>query len=312
VLPSEGRKLEAGYSQIPFCALALVEEAFDQVRAAGVTGEITAVTLDPNGAYLDGAPGRVTATQPRRGELVAPGADVTVYVNPGMAVELSERDLKVIRLLEEEYAREVAEREQIFSDSPTPHRNRQPSPPVAQRLTMGLLERLDRRLTDGGARLTARWRPGLIDAQIDELLLPVGINPPEEARLWWRWHNGQQIASDGTVDTLAGRQIMPLNDSVEWYERFRGINYGAFGVDGLIPVLMQQPMIYIDCSRGFDDPVPVFTIGHGEEPELVLGSLGDLVAGMLDLIESNVWQIGPDGHVRRDHRQEKPAHLRFL
>jgi hypothetical protein len=79
MLPSDRRKLQAGHCQVPLCALAVVEEALDRLRAAGFTGETTVVTLDPNRAYLDGAPGRVTATQPRTGELVAPGAGVTVY-----------------------------------------------------------------------------------------------------------------------------------------------------------------------------------------------------------------------------------------
>jgi hypothetical protein len=144
---------------------------------------------------------------------------------------------------------------------------------------------------------------GLSDAEIDELLLPVGINLPEEARVWWRWHNGQQVASDGTVHTLAGREILSRERAVQWHERFRVIDYGAFGVDGLIPLLMEQPVIHIDCSRNFADPVPVYTIGHGEGSELVLGSLGDLVAAILDLLDE-AWQIGADGHVRRNQQQE--------
>ena len=33
--------------------------------------------------------------------------------------------------------------------------------------------------------------PGLTDQQIDTLTAPYGIDLPEEARVWWRWHNGR-------------------------------------------------------------------------------------------------------------------------
>lgn len=312
MLPSDRRKIDAGYVQVPFCAFALTDEAVDRLRLAGVTGEIEVVTLEPKRAWLGGAAGRVTMTRPSEGELVAPGAPVSVYVNPGQPSDLSERDLKLIEEIKQNRRRRVDEREQIFVDSPAPRRNSQHAPQANLRLTTNLLERLNRRLTDAGAILAARWRPGLSDEQIDDWLLPVGINLPEEARIWWRWHNGQEVTPEGKVHTLAGRQFMAVEAAVDWYEKFRGINHGAYGLDGLIPVLIEQPTIWVDCSRGFDDPVPVYTIGHGEEPVLVLGSLGDLVAGMLELLESGAWLVAADGYVRRNHDQDQPTRLRFL
>jgi hypothetical protein len=97
---------------------------------------------------------------------------------------------------------------------------------------------------------------------------------------------------------------------VEWYENFRGLDAG-FGVDGLLLALMRQPMIYFDCSRGFDDPVPVYTIGHGEEPRLMLASIGDLVVAINDLLDCSAWFVDPEGHIRSDW-EKAPEHLSFL
>ncbi|HJS93669.1 MAG TPA: PASTA domain-containing protein [Solirubrobacteraceae bacterium] len=309
MLSTDLRKLREGWVEIPFCALAEPEEAVARVRTAGVTNDIEVVPAPR--PYLDGAPGRVTGTQPRDGELVAPGEKVTIWVNPGQVAPLSDRDLRVIELLQQQADQQRAEREQIFIDSPSPRRNPDPPPSVRALLTADMLAQLDDRLRDAGALLPNRWRPGLSDARIDALLLPAGIDLPEEARLWWRWQNGQEITPDGRVHTLGGRQVPPLEYVVEWYENFRGIHHAAFGVDGLLLALMEQPVVYFDCSRGSDEPVPVYTIGHGDLPRLVLASIGDLVLAIHELLDCEAWFVDSEGIVRSDW-EKKPEHLGFL
>jgi len=216
MLSSDVRKLRRGCVQIPLCAMLAPDEALRSLRERGVAGEIEVIVLSAERAYLSGAPGRVTNTEPIAGAFLAPGETVTVWVNPGEAGVLTEREERVAEWLLAQEARRVAAREQIFTDSPRPRPNHDEVPRVRRRLSPDMLEAFDERLRRAGARLADRWRPGLSDAQIDELLLPAGIDLPEEARVWWRWHDGQQVAADGTVLTLGGRQFPSLESSVEW------------------------------------------------------------------------------------------------
>jgi hypothetical protein len=159
--------------------------------------------------------------------------------------------------------------------------------------------------------LADRWRPGLSDAQIDELLLPAGIDLPEEARVWWRWHDGQQVAADGTVLTLGGRQFPSLEYSVEWYENFRGLFCEAEGVDGLLLALLEQPVLHFDCSRGRNQPVPVYAVPHGAPAEVVCGSIGDLVLAIEELFDCEALSVNAEGDVVYDW-EIAPAHLHFV
>lgn len=299
VLSSDRRKLEAGYVEIPFCALALVEEAVERLRRAGATGEIEVVTLEPERAWLGGAAGRVTGTHPVGGELLAPGAQVIVYVNPGQPSDLSDRDLGVVELLRQDRHRRVAEREQIFYDSPTPRPNLAQRLPATSTLGSDLLSRLDARLRDGGALMAEAFAPGLTDEQIDELLLPAGITLPEEARVWCRWHNGIRKDASPNAHSFAWRELLSLEYAVEWYEMFRGMNFEAWGVDGLLCPLGEKPRIYFDCSGPTDEPVPIYAQNdETEAPGMVLGSIGDLVLAMLEYFELGIWTIDTDGAIR--------------
>ena len=53
-----------------------------------------------------------------------------------------------------------------------------------------LLQELESQWRREGAPVAGLLAPGLSDAQIDELVEPLGIVLPEELRVWWRWHNG--------------------------------------------------------------------------------------------------------------------------
>lgn len=77
-------------------------------------------------------------------------------------------------------------------------------------------------LGDFEAQLRARrigiveaWAPGLTDAQIDKIIGPADLQLPEEARVWWRWHNGTRHGQ--AADRLAilpGRDLVGLQEAV--------------------------------------------------------------------------------------------------
>jgi hypothetical protein len=312
MLSSDLRKLRRGYSQIPVCATLPVDEAIRQLRGAGVTGSIDVIVLSAERAHLYEAPGRVTNTQPISGEFLAPGEPVTVWVNPGEAGSaLTEHEQRFAERARARAAERVAAREQIFIDSPRPRPNRDEVPSPRRILSIDMLEAFNDRLRGAGARMAERWRPGLTDTQIDELLLPAGIDLPEEARVWWRFYDGQQVADDGTVLTLGGRQFPSLEYAVEWYEQFRGMFYETDGVDGLLLALLEQPVLHFDCSRGRDQPVPVYAIPHAAPAHVVCGSIGDLVLAIEELFDCGALAVNADGRVVYDW-EIVPDHLRFV
>jgi hypothetical protein len=301
VLSSQGRKLRQGYAQIPLCYGERVEACIELLRAAGVTGRIEIVRLSPDRSFYGGVAGRVTTTTPPAGELLAPGKPIAVYVNAGTAAELSREDLSRIARVKERYEQEVRAREQIFRDSPRPRPNRADRPPSRATLTIGLLERLDARIREGGALLADAWAPGLTDDQIDELLRPAGIDLPEEARVWWRWHNGTRDDAPANARAFAWRWPVSLQDAVESYEHCRALTLGLYDIDGLLCPLGEKPRIYFDCTGARDEPVPVYSQPDDTEPPLpVLGSIGDLVLVCLEYLDRGVWTIDPDGAIRGD------------
>ncbi len=80
-------------------------------------------------------------------------------------------------------------------------------------LTLGLLERLDRTLRDLGAAIVDHWQPGLSRDQIDTMTEPHGFRLPDEAALWWGWHNGS-----GTAELTPTRRAASLEAAMAGFE----------------------------------------------------------------------------------------------
>jgi beta-lactam-binding protein with PASTA domain len=89
MLSSDRRKLRDGWVEVPFCSGELAEDAAALLRCAGVLGQIDVVHLSTQTASISAPAGRVTGTQPRRDEVVEPGATIKVFVNPGQPGEVS-------------------------------------------------------------------------------------------------------------------------------------------------------------------------------------------------------------------------------
>ena len=78
-----------------------------------------------------------------------------------------------------------------------------------------LLGQLEGRWRKLGAFVARASRPGLTDDQIDALTLGAGLSLPEEARRWWRWHDGADPQVPGVAAELGpGRAFLPLADAV--------------------------------------------------------------------------------------------------
>jgi hypothetical protein len=76
-------------------------------------------------------------------------------------------------------------------------------------LSPELLETFECALGNVEAPILRRLRPGLSDDEIDALTDGLGLTVSDEARLWWRWHDG--IAEPSGLDGSFGSDWFPLS-----------------------------------------------------------------------------------------------------
>lgn len=158
-----------------------------------------------------------------------------------------------------------------------------------------LLDRFDASLNSLGAPIVGAWAPGLGDEEIDALLLPLGIDLPAEARVWWGWHNGTREDAPILTRYLGDRCPLGLEDAADFYASDRGAQEQLFGFSGLLSPITDKPSIYFGCDDAHDGQVPIYVQNDVETPTIVLPSIRDLVLAWLALIENGAWSIRPDG-----------------
>ena len=163
------------------------------------------------------------------------------------------------------------------------------------RLDLELLARFDAALWALGAPIVNAWAPGLSDEEIDALLLPLGIDLPEEARVWWRWHNGTREDASIIARHLWWRVPLSLRDAAEDHATGGQLIKEVWGVEKLLCPAVDKPMIYFCCAGLREEPVPIYTQNDIETPSEVLPSIGELVLAWLELIDQGVWTIASDG-----------------
>ncbi len=158
-----------------------------------------------------------------------------------------------------------------------------------------MLERFDGQLRALGAPIVDAWAPGLGDEEIDAILLPLHIDLPEEARVWWRWHNGTREDTSTSARHLWHRWPCSLQAAAEDYASGREAMKHLWGLEQLLCPAVEKVMIYFHCAGPHDEPAPIYTQNDIEAPREVLPSIGDLVLAWLELIDQGVWTVAPDG-----------------
>jgi hypothetical protein len=157
-------------------------------------------------------------------------------------------------------------------------------------LDTDLLERFEDSLRSVGAAITETWAPGLTDEEIDRAVRKAGLRLPEEARRWWRWHNGTVPGTrPPRWDLLPSRPLLDLDTVVD--QLLDDIDPSSH----LLQPLPDQPWIFFDCRVEPDQPVPIVVSGHGQDDRVVLPSIGELVTIWVDLIETGAFATNPDG-----------------
>ena len=160
-----------------------------------------------------------------------------------------------------------------------------------------LLDCFERRLRAEGALIVDGWAPGLNDREIDALLQPLGIDLPEEARVWWRWHNGTSVDHRSPAAEISPfRALRSLEQVADFYAFERDTLVQLEGADGRLRPVSEQPEIYFDCTVSRDEPVPVISSPDSSGPHrVVLPSIGELVRAWIDLLDRGIWATNPDG-----------------
>lgn len=181
-------------------------------------------------------------------------------------------------------------------------------------LNQELLAGFETRLREIGAAVVEHWAPGLDDRGIDELLGPCGIDPPAEARAWWKWHNGTMPAAPPTATyIIPSRDQTPLQGAVNLLsvaqERVEILNMTE--VARHLQIVSNKPMLYVDCNGPRDAPAPIYSQNDDPEPPVIaLPSMGELVTIWTQLIDDGVFATSPDGRWQRLDADRIPPKLR--
>lgn len=159
-----------------------------------------------------------------------------------------------------------------------------------------LLDEFTRALTSAGAAITHTWAPGLSDAEIDALIEPHDLVLPEEARRWWRWHNG---CVEGTrpprTDILPRRALKSLEETLALYAEAKDTDRDVYGADRWLSPVSDVPRLWFVCSGAVHEPVPICMQEDVDDPEAVLPSIGELVRTWTELIDTSAFTTDANG-----------------
>ena len=175
-----------------------------------------------------------------------------------------------------------------------------------------LLADFERALTSAGSAITRVWAPGLSDAKIDQLTAPHKFSLPEEARRWWRWHNGFVAGTRPPFWELTPRRtLMDLPTTLESFATSRAALLQLEGVDQWLRPLADLPRIFFACDGPLDEPVSIHTQQDIDDPILALPSIGELVKTWIELVDIGVFTADADGRWESDF-DKIPEEIRQL
>lgn len=146
-------------------------------------------------------------------------------------------------------------------------------------LDLDLLETLLACWVEQDAPILRNLRPGLSDAEMDELAAPLGITLCDEARVWWGWHDGAKTRRPGRNDRSIGSisvRYIPLAEAItlarEGHEIAEKVARGQTGIPAeprywwdpsWLPITpVSRGSIVLDCAVEPEEPSPIRRIDH--------------------------------------------------
>lgn len=164
---------------------------------------------------------------------------------------------------------------------------------MARILDCELLEELEAAWRGAGAQIVGVLAPGLSDERIDELMTPLGLSLPEEARRWWGWHNG--VTNKAPYGWDIGRQILffSLQEALqELDDPFHG--GGEPAPQTWIPwVRAAGGWLAIDCAQ--PDNTPVHRLDREGGIFHAADSIGEAVELWLEMYKTGGWSMNAGG-----------------
>jgi hypothetical protein len=172
-------------------------------------------------------------------------------------------------------------------------------------------------MVDQLAQLELRWvklglvgvldhlRPGLTDAEMDALTEPLGIVLPEEARVWWGWHDGTNplvidpIQGEKFAMLAPGRIFLPLSNAVRQCRMLREVGWEGKEPHNLwrqwLPLNTLEDPTILDCAA--DAPARVFRLEFQfRDRRRGLPTLGSLVDAYIEAFDAGAWWLEQPGH----------------
>jgi hypothetical protein len=148
-------------------------------------------------------------------------------------------------------------------------------------------------------------RPGLTDAEMDALTEPLGIVLPDEARVWWGWHDGTDplvidpIQGAKFAMLAPGRIFLPLGHAVKRCMIWREVLWTGKESHDLwrqwLPLNTLEDPTILDCAA--DAPARVFRLEFQfADRRRGLPSLGTLVDAYIEAFDVGAWWLEQPGH----------------
>jgi hypothetical protein len=179
----------------------------------------------------------------------------------------------------------------------------QGKPPM---LDLEMLHKYDARLCETGVPVDDWARPGLSEREMDEMLAPLGLTLPAEARLWWMWRNGEEesaerrlwrpwrrgLSLDGAIAQYRLSRLVAKNSAEKWDDKERDdIWHPAW-----FPIVQGDgaPVTVIDCSVPKGAPTPITFVDWEalHTPTLPSArSLGEMISWWIDALSRGGWSF---------------------
>jgi cell wall assembly regulator SMI1 len=173
-----------------------------------------------------------------------------------------------------------------------------------------MLKSYEERLRRQGLGVDQWTRLGITTDVMEEILAPLGLRLPIEARVWWEWHDGSTYG--GWEKVLGpGNVCLSLEESVKKYQQCR-IEAEELVVPDCPPLddpdFRWNPAwlpvcgdpghpVVIDCSVAEGEPTPIRFIDWQNvdgffKPRAV--SFGQMVSWWIRAIDSGAWRWNPE------------------
>lgn len=163
-----------------------------------------------------------------------------------------------------------------------------------------LLGELEQRWRSQGAFIAGALRPGLNDEQMNELVAPLGLHLPREARRWWGWHDGARPQGRSAAAELGPtHEFLPLAKAVAKCAMIREIVLPLRDSENdyswkwsWLPIDRAKAPMVIDCSVADEDPVPARSFFFEDPDAGAEGarSMGELVTIWIEAIDCGAWR----------------------